>query len=193
MGGQLVTLTLFDHTGRRKYLNQGEREKFLNALNNQGLETRLFFLLLFWTGARISEGHNTNVSNIDFEEGIVVIKSLKKRNKTVFRTIPLPPEYCLLLKAYIEENHLQSRIWSKSVRSYSRYIKIVMRDACIEGPQASSKGLRHGFAVHCVIRRVPVTLIQSWLGHSNLNITMIYVQLLGPEAMEFAQRIWEEP
>jgi len=158
MSGQLVTLTLFDDSGKRKYLNQSERKKFLNALNNQGLETRLFFLLLFWTGARISEGHNTSVSNIDFEDGIVVIKSLKKRNKTVFRTIPQ-----------------------------------VMSDACIEGPQASSKGLRHGFAVHCVIRRVPVTLIQSWLGHSNLNITMVYVQLFGPEAISFAKRIWEDP
>jgi len=193
MKKQIVTLTLFDELGRRKYLNQKERKLFLEALSKQKIETKLFCMLLYWTGARIKEGHNTTINNIDFDEEVVVIESLKKRRRNVFRKIPLPSAYCASLLEFIKKNNLQTSIWSKSVRSYSRHIKKVMQDAEIIGPQASAKGLRHSYAVHCITCKIPLTLVQKWMGHASINTTAIYLDIVGPEEREFAQRIWGDP
>jgi integrase len=46
--------------------------------------------------------------------------------------------------------------------------------AGLDGPQASSKGLRHGFGVAAVSATIPLNLVQKWLGHAQLATTAIY-------------------
>ena len=82
-----------------------------------------------------------------------------------------------------------NRLWEYSLRSAARYIKEVMIEANITGVRACSRGLRHGFAVNAV-RIVPITLVQRWLGHSNLETTAIYLNVIGCEEREFAMKIW---
>jgi len=65
-----------------------------------------------------------------------------------------------------------------------------MAAANIHHLPASPKGLRHGFGVHAVSRGVPVTLIQKWLGHEDIETTMIYLDVLGPEERAIAERMW---
>ena len=64
-----------------------------------------------------------------------------------------------------------------------------MTKAGIKGPKASSKGLRHGFAVQAVMT-VPITQVQVWLGHAYLQTTSIYVRVSGIEERKLAERLW---
>jgi integrase/recombinase XerD len=66
----------------------------------------------------------------------------------------------------------------------------VMEQAGIAGPQATPKGLRHGFGVACIEKQIPLHLVQRWLGHAQLTTTAIYANAVGEEERGIAARLW---
>lgn len=186
------SLSLHDKTGQRKYLNQKERLRFLEVTKRQLTEVKLFCQLIYYTGARISEIHNLKKDSIDLSNGTVVIESLKKRQKGIFREIPIPAFLLKDLKDFIEKSQLQpdERLWWFSVRTASRRIKDCMNAANIKGVRSCARGLRHGFAVHAVTK-APLTMIKKWLGHSRLETTEVYLNIVGVEERQILRSIWE--
>jgi len=182
--------SLIDRNGQRKYLNQKERKSFFSSLNLLERDMKLFCLMLFWSGARISEVLNLKKESIDLIESTVILESLKKRRKGVYRQVPLPPRYITKLKVLLKERECKAKIWSFSRRTANRHIKKVMRHAKIGGSKACPKGLRHSFAIHCLINKIPLTLIKKWLGHSSLTTTSIYLDVANEEEAIFARMIW---
>jgi integrase/recombinase XerD len=71
-----------------------------------------------------------------------------------------------------------------------RDVHAVMQVAGLEGPQASSKGLRHGFGVAAVTAGIPLNPVQKWLGHAQLTTTAIYADAVGAEEKDIARRMW---
>jgi len=160
------------------------------VLKNEKRDEKLFYLMLFWIGARISEILNLITHSIDFSDKVVIIECLKKRRKGIYRQIPLPSYLLSELQLFVQNFNPDQRIWHWSRRTASRYVKAAMASANISGIQSSSKGLRHSFAVHCVLSKVPLTLIQKWMGHSSLSTTAIYLNIVGEEERKFAMDIW---
>lgn len=72
--------------------------------------------------------------------------------------------------------------------SYNRirdgYWRIV-RDA--EVTEISFHGLRHTFASHCVMRGVPLEVLQKWLGHADIRQTMRYAHLAEDHSDRFVE------
>ena len=66
-------------------------------------------------------------------------------------------------------------------------------EAGIVGGMACPKGLRHGFAVACIGKNVPLPTIQKWLGHARLETTAIYLAVSGDEERDLASRLWFKP
>lgn len=116
------------------------------------------------------------------------IQSLKKRNKIVFRDIPLPPS----LVADIGETFAEcsSPFWPISRQTAWRHLKHVMLIAGIDGPQANPNGLRHAFGIRAIASNVPLHMLQRWLGHADMKTTAIYAQAVGPEERMIAARMW---
>ena len=54
-----------------------------------------------------------------------------------------------------------------------------MMVAGISGPQASPKGLRHGYAVAGIEKGIQLNILQKWLGHASLTTTAIYANAVG--------------
>ena len=71
-----------------------------------------------------------------------------------------------------------------------RWVKNVMEEADIYGPQACPKGLRHGFGIHAVLSGVPLNMLQKWMGHADIRTTSIYANAVGPEELRIAERMW---
>jgi site-specific recombinase XerD len=65
-----------------------------------------------------------------------------------------------------------------------------MERAEIVGPQASPKGLRHGYGIHAVRSGVQLHMLQKWMGHASMTTTAIYVNAVGDEELEIADRMW---
>jgi integrase/recombinase XerD len=190
-------LSLFGQSGSRKYLNAAERRRFLKAVQRAEPSTRLFCLVLGWSGARISEVLALTPAAIDIDSGVANIQTLKRRRRGIVRQVPLPPDVLEELDKMIElrSTHrdpelANERIWRFCRTTAWRRVKAIMAAAGITGTSAMPKGLRHGFGVNAFQSNVPPHLIQRWLGHASLRTTAIYGDVIGPEERSFAKRMW---
>lgn len=186
--------SLFDLQGERKYLNRHERQRFYEGTLNLSIEKMLFCQMFYHTGARLSEVSDLTVGQIDFDEKLVVFRTLKRRRNNVYRQVPLPDNFMGSVLAFVDVsrrsgNMISDRLWTFTSRTGSRAIKQVMNNAKIEGVKASALGLRHGFAVNAVTV-VPLTLVQKWMGHVHLSTTGIYLQVSGIEEREWMEKVW---
>jgi integrase/recombinase XerD len=189
--------SLFGQSGSRKYLTAAERGRFLDAAEQELPDTCLFCLTLGWSGARISEVLALTPAAIDLGCG-VCIQTLKRRRRGVFRHVPLPPHLLRQLDFYFDLSNRQQnaelaarRIWKWSRTTAWRRVKSLMTSANITGTAAMPKGLRHSFGVNAVQSKVPLPLIQRWLGHATIETTAIYLDVVGQEEQELAARMWE--
>lgn len=67
-----------------------------------------------------------------------------------------------------------------------------MELAGVKGLHSTAKGLRHGFGVACVQKKIPLNMVQKWLGHADIKTTAIYADAVGEEERDIARRLWEE-
>ncbi len=73
-----------------------------------------------------------------------------------------------------------------------RRVKIIMEAAGISGPQATAKGLRHGFGIANAQSNIPLGTTRRWMGHESLETTSIYQDATGAEERAFAKRLWTD-
>jgi integrase len=195
MSGEGVQL--YDAAGRRKYLTDAERQAFLAAAEKAPRQVRTLCLVLAYTGCRISEALALTARRVDLEAGTLVFESLKKRRTGVHRAVPVPPRVieALDLVHGLREAHKRrgggmERLWPVSRTTAWRQVAAVLDAAGIDGPQASPKGLRHGFGVQAVSSGVPLNMVQKWLGHAQLSTTAIYADAVGAEEQAIMARMW---
>jgi len=197
-------LSLYSCEGERKYLCASERERFYRALCAVASPTdRTFCETIYWTGCRPSEALALTAMNIDLADGVVVIRSLKKRGALKgrhYRPVPVPGAYLDLMDAVHDLRRVQSRIdggadtrlWPFSRTTAWKRMRDVMAAAGLTGEKASAKGLRHSYGVHAALSRVPESRIKAWLGHASLSTTEIYLEMAQTEDREVAERMWAE-
>lgn len=191
-------ITLFDESGNRKYLTPDERELFYKATADVPKDWRMFGLMVYFTGCRLSEALNIKVKDIDFSAGVVTIGTLKQRRSGVYRQVPLSDDYLRSLDNSFDLRILQKKnsktrnefIWGWSRRHGYQVIKKIMAKAELEGMYAMPKGLRHAFAIACLDKGLPLNMVQKWLGHSSIETTAIYANAVGKEERKLAAKLW---
>ncbi|MBG6148067.1 integrase [Labrenzia sp. EL_142] len=186
-------LQLYAPDGRRLYLNGSERLSFLEAAERSPDRIGLLCRVIAYSGCRLSEALSLTAQSFQVQTGVVSIRSLKKRDKIVFREIPLPQSLVEDLgKVFAAEfaGDQAAPLWSVSRSTAWRHLKHVMSVAGITGPQANPKGLRHAYGIHAIASNVPLHMLQRWLGHADMKTTAIYAQAVGPEERQIAARMW---
>ncbi len=177
----------------RKYLNAHERDCFWRALEElEDLKARSFCEMLYWTGCRPSEALAMEHDHIDTHDGYAVISTLKKRKHLkgrAIRLVPIPQGFIVRLQAIHDLGRLGA-LWPFSRTKGWQIVRHVMQSAGIDGPKGCARGLRHSFGVQCVLRRIPESRIQAWMGHSSLETTRIYLDVINAEDHAFAARLW---
>jgi integrase len=189
---------LFNNTGKRLYLTDSERKKFLAAADQEERQVRTFCYVLAHTGCRISEALQLVGERIDFDGGTIVFESLKKRKRGVYRAVPVPPAVLEMLAMVhgLRDRKRGARanspalLWTFGRTTAWKKAIGVMKAAGVKGPQATPKGLRHGFGVAAIQAGIPLNLLQRWLGHAQLTTTAIYANAVGPEERNIAARMW---
>lgn len=186
---------LYAPNAARKYLNAEERERFLVAARQAPPQVRTLCETLLMTGCRITEVLSLSPGAIQARECVIVIRSLKKRERLAVRQVPIPAALVDRLVAAHQLDRQRpstecSYLWPWHRGHAWRQVKQVMQAAEITGIQACPRGLRHGFGVHAVRTGVPLTEIQRWLGHADLSTTAIYLHVVGPDERLIAERMW---
>ena len=188
---------LYDQQGNRKYLTRSERQAFIDAARRAAPEVETFCLTLAYTGARISEVLALVPLRIDTSANAIIIESLKKRKRGIYRAVPVP----LDLLVRLDEVHTlvdrrsnpclnQLRMWNWSRTTAWNRVRTIMRAAGIVDGPAMPKALRHAFGVGGTQAGIPLNLIQRWLGHADIQTTAIYTDVMGDEERVLADRMW---
>jgi integrase len=188
-----MTSSLFDSDGNRKYLVASERLAFARAARRVGGEIGTFCLTLAFTGARISELLALTPERIDRKNCAVVVETLKRRKRGVFRAIPVPQK----LIARIERVHKiqlsrnpKERIWKWGRTTAWKVVKEVMLSANIRKSLAMPKAARHAFGADAIKNSVSLNLVQRWMGHARIETTAIYADVIGKEERALARQSW---
>ena len=199
-------MRLFDGDGARLYLTTEERARFLRSADQSDRETRMFCHVLHYTGGRPSEIADLTSSRIHLDENVIVLRTLKRKKKQYgkdtlhnYRSIPVPGELVTnldlvfdLLARQQSDKRINTPLWLCSRTHYWRKVKGVMVNAGIAGPQASAKGLRHGFAIAMLAgeKPVPINILRDLMGHTRTETTEIYLQAIGQEKRKLVMDAW---
>jgi integrase len=201
-------MRLFSPAGERLYLTAAERNRFLIAAKEESRENRIFCSTLHYTGCRPSELLELTPSSISFDENVIVVRSLKKRKKDSkgrekapqFRSIPVPEKLIDELELVFDlrrkkqdKARFSKPLWVMSRSTSWRMIKRVMSRADINGKQATTKGLRHGFGIAMLTgaKSAPLNIVRDLMGHSDTKTTEIYLQAIGQEKRDLVMQAWQ--
>lgn len=182
---------MFDRNGSRKYLNAAERKAYFRAVEGEtDILKRSFCLTLLLTGCRISEALNLTRDRVDLSDKCVVLETLKRRKRGMYRVVPVSDDLLSLLSEVTRGMEPAERLWKFSRTTGYRTVKRLTLSIGITGKMNSPKGLRHGFGVACVGNKIPLSAIKKWLGHARLETTAIYLDVSGEEDRDLASRLW---
>lgn len=197
----MAEIRIHDLEGRRLYLDQGERQLFLEEAKKQSTDKRTFAVTLMYLGCRLSEALEITPNRINLSNREITIRSLKKRKDNQFRQVPAPEALidALSLAFDIRKHQLANstranqRLWTWTRQHAYEIIKKIMIDAGIpEGKHRTPKGLRHSYGINAIINGVDVINLKEWMGHADLATTQIYTTVIGHEKKEVAKRMWRE-
>lgn len=139
---------------------------------------------LLATGNRLSSALNVRIEDINFEEGVIVIRKVKNRRQQI---IPLSKSLSEILREYIQirggENgdYLFCNIYGEQGNRNS-YQHMIRRYNISRGVNKTSVHLfRHTFAKKWILAGGDVFRLQKILGHSDLEITKEYLQMFGQD------------
>lgn len=153
----------------------------------RGIRDVLLMTLLYDTGARIQEILNLRLSDILLHNSRITLlgKGQKMRSVTLMNSTmkhllkylsvyhpDSPPDYPLF---YTTRNGLMRAMTSDNARKLIKAYGTFARIKCVEVPENVHPHMfRHSRAMHLYQHGMPLLLISQWLGHANMETTLIY-------------------
>lgn len=155
----------------------------------KGLRDRFFMILLYDTGARVQE--MIDVRLCDFRYGKTPTITLYGKGRKI-RTVPLMAKTVEHLRQYLNAFHplpqdgdrplfysvihgQMNPLSDDCVRKFLKQYGVSANRRCPEVPANVHPHLwRHSRAMHLYQHGMDLTLISQWLGHVNLETTLVY-------------------
>jgi len=159
-------------------LSKEEVIDLLQATRN--LKHRTILALIYSSGLRIGELLNLKIKDIDLDRNQVFVRQSKgRKDRTVILSEVIRPLLLNYLstyrpKIYVIEGQNGGRYSSTSIRTF---LKRSCKHAGIS-KHITPHTLRHSFATHMMENGVSLRHIQSLLGHSKPETTMIYTHVV---------------
>ncbi len=157
----------------------------------------LVFLILRFSGARISEVTNIKLEDIDYRNSEIRLITLKRRKKKAqYRIIPMPTNVIAEISSFmmfaqrdVIKSFKSTKVFNKKIKNlfavYRNVFYTIFQDlseiAGIPKELAHPHILRHTRAIELLRAGVPITIVQDLLGHSALTTTAIYLKMSGQE------------
>jgi len=178
-------------------LTQTEIKQLFNATNYSHSEQRFrlrdkaILTILYSCGLRRNEAVHLDLSDIFFDKERVFVRKGKNYKE---RFVPINRKNAEILEDYIYESRPEfyqsnlsealfisqqgKRLNGMSFANRLRFIVKATNNKNIEEKHITLHILRHSIATHLLQKEVPLESIKTFLGHSSLESTQIYVHLL---------------
>lgn len=146
---------------------------------------------LIATGNRLSSALNVRVEDINFSEGVIIIRKVKNRRQQI---IPLSRTLSEILKEYIQirggaaADFLFCNVYGEQ-GNRSSYQQMIRKYNISRNVNKTSAHLfRHTFAKKWILAGGDIFRLQKILGHSDLEITKEYLQMFGQDLQRDFER-----
>lgn len=175
------------------YMTEGAVNAILrqpDVKKREGLRDFFYMVMIYDTAARVNEMSQLRICDVRIGSTSTVI--LNGKGSKV-RTVPIMNRTVEYYKKYMEVFHKgESQLSTKplfftkrkdiivpmsddNVRKFMTRYANQARKECVEVPEKVYPHLwRHSRAMHLYQHGMDLTLISQWLGHSNLNVTLVY-------------------
>ncbi len=162
------------------FLTSNEVGELITAIDHRLIQ--LVVLTLFYTGLRITECLDLELTDVDFQQNSITVRHGKGNKR---RVIPLHSE----LKTYLLNYTQQWRVKSKSKRLFLTertnglsdvYVNKVLKETVKKlkwDKHVTCHVLRHSFASALVQNNVNIVAVQELLGHASLKTTSSYTHI----------------
>ena len=187
------------------YLTHKEIEAITSIPNDKtwhGFRDKVLFLLMYNTGARVSEIVDLQVRDLKLDKNGTISLTGKGRKD---RVLPLWKRTISILRQWIETNRyaadsplFPNRRGKKMTRSaIAKRLTLVVSLAektcpTLKKRKISPHTVRHTSAMHLLQAGVDITVISLWLGHESIETTHMYLSA-NMEMKEKALGALEEP
>lgn len=181
------SLALVASTDLPKYLTREEVVKLLGACGRP--RDHLMLRVLWETGVRVSELLSLTPDSIDWNAQVLGVRTLKRRDHV--RTIPLRPSLLGDLARHIAGSGIAGdrRLFPVTRQRMHQIVARAARMAGLPEDRSHPHALRHGFAIACVLARVPVLVLNEWLGHATLGATLVYTKIMCADSRRYLDEV----
>ncbi len=173
MPGHLDTIPI---PKKEKYvpntLNAQEVYRLINSIDN--LKQRACIQLIYACGLRLGEVVNIKIADID---GVRLQLHVRQAKGAKDRVVPIPEETIIMLRQYYQKYKPEVFLFGGQTggkydeRSVQQVFHRAKEKAGIK-KYVTVHTLRHSRATHLVDNGVDMSLIQKFLGHSNIKTTV---------------------
>jgi len=163
-----------------KYITQEEVIYILDKAKKDRYRNYILLLVLSRTGMRVSE--IVSVQKRDLINNTIIVRDAKGRKD---RVIPLERELDNILGLYTDRMNPKERLFPIS----DRQVRNIVYKYAPDGLDVHPHTLRHSFAVHCLKSGMNLRSLQKILGHSNLNTTQVYLDVVGDDIKDDFKKV----
>lgn len=153
--------------------NEGKKYSYRNYI---------ILMTLSRTGMRANE--IIKLRKRDITDKTIIVRQGKGKKD---RVIPLENELSGLIGLYTDRLTPKDLVFKMT----DRQIRNIVYKYSPEDLDVHPHTFRHSFAVHCLKSGMNIRSLQKILGHSSLNTTQVYLDLVGKDIVEdFGKVIW---
>lgn len=183
-----IPLKRFDHCDVG-YLSREQVQSLLDAPDastKTGLRDRVLLMLMYNTGARVSEITALQIGDLHLDDGGAIHIRGKGRKQ---RAVPLWRRTVRLLRQWLKEiDNLPNKPLLPNARGVvmtragvAQRLRHAMglavkRDSTLRNRRVSPHTIRHTTAMHMLQSGVDLSVIAMWLGHESIQTTHQYLQ-----------------
>jgi len=178
-----------------KYLTQDELTRLLKAITNK--RDKAIFLLAYRHGLRASEIGTIRVDDLNLDRSRIRIVRLKHSQGGEY---PMQADEVKALKAWLKDrkdgnDYLfpSSRKLPISRRTLDYLMKTYGEEAGVPEDKRHFHVLKHSIATHLLDAGADIRFVQDWIGHKNIQNTVVYAQITNKARDEQATKLFASP
>jgi len=174
-----------------KYLTQDELKNLLKVIDHK--RDKAIFLLAYRHGLRASEIGGLTVEDVDLTRGRIRINRLKHSQGGEY---PMDPDEIRIVKAWLKERKDGTHLFPSrrgvpiSRRTLDYMMKGYGEKAGIPEDKRHFHVLKHSIATHLLDAGADIRFVQDWIGHKNIQNTVVYAQISNKTREEGAKKFF---
>lgn len=177
------------------YLTQDEVKRLFKVIDSK--RDKAIFMVAYYHGLRPSEVGLIQADDVDLTRNKIRITRLKN---SISGEHPMAPGEIRAVRAWMKER-IKSLPWlfyakgplPMPRRSLHYLINVYGERAGIPQGKRHFHVLRHSIATHLLDAGQDIRFVQDWLGHQNIQNTVIYAQITNPARDKQALKAFASP